>query len=85
MRNKYNCDHHIITKELIYRHHNIYLREMYFGTFSQFSIVVADLTNVVVADLTAVAAELTAVVAELDVADSSCRRVGCRRPDLSPS
>ena len=37
-----------------------------------------------VADLTKVVAELTAVVAELDVADSTCRRVGCRRPDLSP-
>ena len=47
---------------------------------SPFSIVVADLTNEIVADLTAVVAELTAVVAE-----STCRRVGCRRPDLSPT
>ena len=61
---------------------------MCFGPLSPFSIVVADLTNGVVADLTAVVAELTAVVAELtavvaelDVADSTCRRVGCRRPD----
>ena len=59
--------------------------EMYFGPLSPFSIVVADLTNGVVADLTAVVAELTAVVPELDVADSTCRRVGCRRPDLSPT
>ena len=40
--------------------------------------VVAKLTNGFVADLTAVVAELTAVVVELDVADSTCRRVGCR-------
>ena len=40
--------------------------------------VVAELTNGFVADL-------TAVVAELDVADSTCRRVGCRRLDLSPT
>ena len=52
---------------------------------SPFSIVVADLTNEIVAELTAVVAELTAVVAELDVAESACRRVGCRRPDLSPT
>ncbi len=48
---------------------------MYFCLLSPFSIVVADLTNGVVADLTAVVAELTAVVAELDVADSTCRRL----------
>ena len=50
-----------------------------------FSIIVADLTNAFVADLTAVVAELTAVVAELDVADLTCRRDGCRRLDLSPT
>ena len=50
-----------------------------------FSIIVADLTNAFVADLTAVVAELTAVVAELDVADSTRRRDGCRRLDLSPT
>ena len=74
MRYKYNFDHCRRIR-----------REMYFGPLSLFSIVVADLTNGVVADLTAVVAEVTAVVAELDVADSTCRRVGCRRPDLSPT
>ena len=54
-------------------------------TSRPFSIIVADLTNAFVADLTAVVAELTAVVAELDVADSTCRRDGCRRLDLSPT
>ena len=43
-------------------------REMYFGPLSPFSIVVADLTNGVVTDL-------TTVVAELDVADPTCRRL----------
>ena len=67
MRYKFNFDHCRRIR-----------REMYFGPLSPFSIVVADLTNGVVADL-------TAVVAELTVADSTCRRVGCRRPDLSPT
>ena len=48
---------------------------MYFGPLSLFSIVVADLTNGVVAELTAAVAELTAVVAELGVAESTCRRL----------